>query len=30
MTTSELVLLRPFQIRNADEFLDENIRLIVK
>lgn len=25
MTTSELVLLRPFQIRNADEFLDENI-----
>lgn len=25
MTTSELVLLRPFQTRNADEFLDENI-----
>ena len=25
MTTSELILLRPFQTRNADEFLDENI-----
>lgn len=25
MNISDLVLLRPFQIRNADEFLDENI-----
>lgn len=25
MTTSEIILARPFQIRNADEFQDENI-----